>query len=208
MDWEAAAVFQVQDSKLRTHQATAEWKVSPRVLTLPLSQFILSLVLPAHSPEPPATPRDSRQYKYRPTALPSSHSTSLPSTVPTFQSHPQETAMNLKINPFGWGTPTHDVKEDAAKKDVDSKAVTAQLDALRDSVNGTTAALDSLPARIVAEIQLNDPKKDVSSQKHPKCNALIALGNIYGRQHAAKQRRLAARRTCRLAAAKTSQRFP
>lgn len=103
--------------------------------------------------------------------------------------------MNLKINPFGWGTPTHDVKED-----VDSKVVTAQLDALRDSVNGTTAALDSLPARIVAEIQLNDPKKDVSSQKYPKCNALIAPGNIYGRQHAAKQRRLAARRT--------SQRFP
>lgn len=111
--------------------------------------------------------------------------------------------MKLSINSFGWGLPTHDVKEDAVKKDVDSKVVTAQLDALRDSVNGITAALDSLLARIVAEIQVNDPKQEVSFPKNIQ-NVMpsllghgtpISLNNIYGRQHPAKQSRLAARRT-------------
>lgn len=73
--------------------------------------------------------------------------------------------MSLKINPFGWGVPSHDVKKDEVKKDVDSQVVNAHLDALRDSVNGITAALENLPARIVAEIQLNDPKQEASFPK-------------------------------------------
>lgn len=72
---------------------------------------------------------------------------------------------SLKINPFGWGVPTHDVKKDEVKKNDDSQVVNGQLDALRDSVNGITAALDNLPARIVAETQLNDPKQEVSSSQ-------------------------------------------
>lgn len=202
--WKGGAIFHVTTEIIQiTHQATVEWKegfAALRVLTLTrcdmCSTFAVhSLVLPIHlshlPPHSPHTNPYTRRFlpHIQPhPPLPSSHSTSLLNTFPIFQSHLQETAMSLKINPFGWGVPTHDVKKDEVKKDVDSKVVTTQLDALRDSVNDITAALDNLPARVVAEIQVNDPKQTVSSsqkKRNPKCDAAIAPDNNNG-QHQTK----------------------
>jgi hypothetical protein len=77
--------------------------------------------------------------------------------------------VTFSINPFSWGSLSPDVKEN-----LDSEAVTAQLNDLRVSVNEITAALDNLPGRIVAEIQVNDPKEDVSFPKYTQ-NASPAI---------------------------------